>query len=54
MSDRNLVRRADGNAEGLEVVTTTLEEVSAKSVCDGESHMTDDTFVLSATDIAFN
>lgn len=27
-SERNLVRRAEGNAEGFEDVTTTLEDVS--------------------------
>lgn len=54
ISDRSLVRKADGNAEGLEVVTTTLLEVSIKSVCYSISHRTGNTFVLSATDIAFN
>lgn len=32
MSDRSRVRRADGNADGFEVVTTTLDEVSTRSV----------------------
>lgn len=48
------MRKADGNAEGLDVVTTTLEEVSERSVCRSKPNAKDNTFVLGATEIAFN
>ena len=55
-SDRNLVRRVDGNAAGLEVVTTFLIEVSERKVSDLHHFEIEGmlTLVQSTTDITFN